>query len=116
MSAWARRWKVVPSISWFACTTTPLWITVMREGLHDPLYEDLGRGYVGGDGLFALTPKGRIKWHFKTGKRVRSSPALYPDGTVVDSPFAIVMNTNPYTYLGTRAFDIAPDAFRRFFP
>jgi diacylglycerol kinase family enzyme len=34
----------------------------------------------------------------------------YPDGTVVDSPFAIVMNTNPYTYLGTRPFDIAPDA------
>ena len=25
-----------------------MWITVMREGLHDPLYEDLGRGYVGG--------------------------------------------------------------------
>ncbi|MDH4170892.1 MAG: diacylglycerol kinase family protein [Acidimicrobiia bacterium] len=41
------------------------------------------------------------------------SPAFalhYPDGTIVDSPFAIVLNTNPYTYLGARPFDIAPDA------
>jgi len=35
-----------------------MWITVMREGLHDPLYEDLGRGYVGGVGYYVFTDRG----------------------------------------------------------
>jgi Xaa-Pro aminopeptidase len=35
-----------------------MWITVMREGLHDPLYEDLGRGYVGGIGYYVFTDRG----------------------------------------------------------
>jgi diacylglycerol kinase family enzyme len=35
----------------------------------------------------------------------------HPDGSVVDDAyFAICFNTNPYTYLGTRPLDIAPDA------
>jgi diacylglycerol kinase family enzyme len=34
-----------------------------------------------------------------------------PNGSVVDdSYFTIVFNTNPYTYLGTRPFNLAPDA------
>ena len=36
-----------------------MWITVMREGLHDPLYEDLGRGYVGGVGYYIFTDRRR---------------------------------------------------------
>ena len=44
----------------------------------------------------------------------RSRPRLalhHQDGTVVDdSYFTIVMNTNPYTYVGTRPFNGAPDA------
>ena len=35
-----------------------MWITVMREGLHDPLYEDLGRGYVGGVGYYVFSDRG----------------------------------------------------------
>jgi len=35
----------------------------------------------------------------------------YPDGTSVeDAVFAIVANTNPYTFVGNRPFDIAPSA------
>ncbi len=30
--------------------------------------------------------------------------------SAVDSPFAIILNTNPYTYLGTRPFNVAPEA------
>ncbi len=44
----------------------------------------------------------------------RSSPRLavhHADGTVVDDGyFTIVANTNPYTYLGTRPFELAPEA------
>lgn len=44
----------------------------------------------------------------------RSRPRLavrHADGTVVDdSYFSIVFNTNPYTYVGTRPFNLAPDA------
>lgn len=29
---------------------------------------------------------------------------------VIDASFALFLNTNPYTYLGTRPFDVAPDA------
>jgi diacylglycerol kinase family enzyme len=44
----------------------------------------------------------------------RSRPRLalhFADGTVVDdSYFSVVFNTNPYTYVGTRPFNAAPDA------
>lgn len=43
-----------------------------------------GTIFVGGDGLFAVSPKGVLLWHYPTGDRkVHSSPALYPDGTLV---------------------------------
>lgn len=34
----------------------------------------------------------------------------HDDGGAVEGRFAIVLNTNPYTYLGNRALDVAPDA------
>jgi diacylglycerol kinase family enzyme len=44
----------------------------------------------------------------------RTRPAMavhYPDGHLVDdSYFTVVFNTNPYTYVGTRPFNLAPDA------
>lgn len=44
----------------------------------------------------------------------RSRPRFsvrYPDGSVVDDAyFAICLNTNPYTYLGNRPLDLAPEA------
>jgi diacylglycerol kinase family enzyme len=44
----------------------------------------------------------------------RSRPRLavhHADGAIVDDGyFTIVANTNPYTYLGTRPFEIAPEA------
>lgn len=44
----------------------------------------------------------------------RSRPRFaihHEDGTVVeDGRFALVLNTNPYTYLGNRALDVAPEA------
>ncbi len=35
-----------------------MWIVVMREGLLDPLWEALGRGYVGGWGYWVFTDRG----------------------------------------------------------
>lgn len=35
-----------------------MWIVVMREGLLDPLWEALGRGYVGGWGYWVFTSRG----------------------------------------------------------
>lgn len=35
-----------------------MWITVMREGLHDPLYDALGRGYIGGWAYYVFTDRG----------------------------------------------------------
>lgn len=35
-----------------------MWITVVREGLYDPLFEDLGRGYVGDIGYYIFTDRG----------------------------------------------------------
>ena len=35
-----------------------MWVTVMREGLHYPLYEALGRGYVGGCAYYVFTNRG----------------------------------------------------------
>ncbi len=35
-----------------------MWITVMREGHLDPLYEDLGRGYVGSVPYYVFTDRG----------------------------------------------------------
>ena len=44
----------------------------------------------------------------------RSRPRLavrHQDGTVIDdSYFSVVFNTNPYTYVGARPFNLAPDA------
>ena len=34
----------------------------------------------------------------------------YDDGEELDSPFAIFLNTNPYTYLGNRPLNVAPRA------
>ena len=35
-----------------------MWITVMKEGLRDPLWEDLGRGYIGNTGFYIFTDRG----------------------------------------------------------
>lgn len=35
-----------------------MWITVMREGHYDPLYEDLGRGYASGIAYYIFTDRG----------------------------------------------------------
>ena len=35
-----------------------MWITVMKEGLRDPLWEDLGRGYIGSTGYYIFTDRG----------------------------------------------------------
>jgi diacylglycerol kinase family enzyme len=44
----------------------------------------------------------------------RSRPRFavhHPDGTIVDdATFAVCLNTNPYTYVGRRPFNAAPDA------
>jgi diacylglycerol kinase family enzyme len=44
----------------------------------------------------------------------RSRPGMavhYPDGHLVDDAyFTVVLNTNPYTFVGTRPFTLAPDA------
>ena len=35
----------------------------------------------------------------------------YPDGTVVDDSYlTLCLNTNPYTFLGNRPLNVAPDA------
>ncbi len=49
-------------------------------------------------------------WFKHYDRRKSAFTVRFGDGTEVDSSFSIVMNTNPYTYLGTRAFDIAPEA------
>ncbi|MFQ5789989.1 MAG: M24 family metallopeptidase, partial [Acidobacteriota bacterium] len=36
-----------------------MWITMMKEGHYDPLYDDLGRGYVGNIGYYIFTDRGR---------------------------------------------------------
>ena len=35
-----------------------LWLVLLREGHYDPLYEDLGRGYVMGTGYYAFADRG----------------------------------------------------------
>jgi len=42
-----------------------------------------GTLYVGGDGLFALFPNGKVRWHFATGGRVSTAPAVLDNGTIV---------------------------------
>lgn len=42
-----------------------------------------GTLYVGGDGLFALFPNGKVRWHFPTGGRVSTAPAILENGTIV---------------------------------
>jgi diacylglycerol kinase family enzyme len=47
--------------------------------------------------------------HYDT-KRPRMS-VRYPDGTVVDDSYlTLCLNTNPYTFLGNRPLNVAPDA------
>lgn len=49
---------------------------------------------------------------FRHYDRTRPRMAVHhPDGTVVDDAyFVIALNTNPYTYVGSRPFDVAPEA------
>ena len=35
-----------------------MWIVMQKEGLHDPLYRDLGEGYVGSVGYYVFTDRG----------------------------------------------------------
>ncbi|MFH2010574.1 MAG: PQQ-binding-like beta-propeller repeat protein [bacterium] len=42
-----------------------------------------GTIYVGGDGLSAVSPTGKLRWHFKTPQRIASSPAVLPSSTVI---------------------------------
>lgn len=35
-----------------------MWIVLQKEGHHDPLYEDLGRGYTGSTGYYIFTDRG----------------------------------------------------------
>jgi len=42
-----------------------------------------GTIYVGGDGLFALYPNGKVRWHFDTNDRVSAAPAILDNGTIV---------------------------------
>jgi len=42
-----------------------------------------GTIYVGGDGLSAVSPQGKLRWHFPTQGRVVSSPAVMPHSTVI---------------------------------
>ncbi len=48
-----------------------------------PAVTSKGTIYVGGAGLFAISPKGKLLYHFRTGGRVASSPAVLPDGTAI---------------------------------
>jgi diacylglycerol kinase family enzyme len=50
--------------------------------------------------------------YFRHFDRTRPCMAVhFPDGQLVDdSYFTVVLNTNPYTYVGTRPFNLAPDA------
>jgi diacylglycerol kinase family enzyme len=49
---------------------------------------------------------------FRHYDRTRPRMAVrFPDGAeVTDGRFAVVLNTNPYTFLGERPFDVAPEA------
>lgn len=59
--------------------------------------------------LFAYAGLTTWLWHYD-----RKQPRFtirFPDGTeVTDGYFTICMNTNPYTYLGSKPFDIATEA------
>lgn len=50
-------------------------------------------------------------WLRHYDRRRSAFSVRFKDGTtVVDGKFAICLNTNPYTYLGSRPLDIAPEA------
>lgn len=50
-------------------------------------------------------------WFRRYDRRHPHFRVSHPDGTVVeDGYFTVVLNTNPYTYLGTRPFNLSPDA------
>ena len=53
-----------------------------------------------------------VRTFFSTYDRSRPHfRATYPDGSVVDDAyFAVCLNLNPYTFVGTRPFNLAPDA------
>ena len=38
-----------------------MWIVMMREGQPDPLYHDLGEGYVGSTGYYIFTDRGEAR-------------------------------------------------------
>jgi diacylglycerol kinase family enzyme len=63
----------------------------------------------GGQALFAVAAIDTWVRHYD---RRRPPFAVHlPDGTVIDDAFyTIVLNTDPYTYFGSRPFKVAPDA------
>lgn len=42
-----------------------------------------GTIYVGGAGVFAVHPRGQVKWHFPTTRRIPVAPTLHPDGFIL---------------------------------
>lgn len=56
-----------------------------------------GTIYVGGAGVFAITPNGNLKWQFPTPRRIPTAPAIHPAGFLLagghdDTLFAISTN------------------------
>lgn len=72
-----------------------MWITVVKEGLHDPLYEDLGRGYVGSIGYYIFTDTG--------GDRIERA-ALGIDGYLLaeNGAYDFVGNADVREYVAAR--------------
>jgi Xaa-Pro aminopeptidase len=52
-----------------------MWIVAVKENHYDPLWEDLGRGYISGIGYYVFTDRG--------GDRIERA-ALGPDGYLID--------------------------------
>lgn len=48
-------------------------------------------------------------WAFDYDRKQPHFTVNFSDGSVPDGYFSIIMNTNPYTYLGNRPFDLVPD-------
>jgi diacylglycerol kinase family enzyme len=64
---------------------------------------------LGGHSLFVLAAFDT--WLRHVDRRQPAFSVHLPDGTVIEDGFyTIVLNTDPYTYIGNRAFTIAPDA------
>ncbi len=64
-----------------------MWITVMKEGLNDPLYRDLGGGYVGSIGYYIFTDRG--------GERIERA-ALGIDGYLLERGGAYDLITSDF--------------------